>query len=121
MMHSRVPNSVRRAIYRRDGYACALCGDPRALTIHHVWPRSAGGGNSPTNLITLCRYCHALAHGLYLNDMPEGGLVPADVEQAAVEYLSDMYMTGYEPRLMYDYDDPVVLNAVLDDLERTWY
>ena len=118
MMHARIPNSIRRAIYRRDGYACALCGDPRALTIHHVWPRSIGGGNAPTNLITLCRYCHGLAHGIYLAGMPEGGFIPDDVEQAAVEYLSDRYMEGYDPRLKYDYNDPVVLEAVLRDLER---
>lgn len=94
MISASIPNDVRRAIYRRDGYACALCGDPRDLNIHHVIPRSHGGGNGHHNLICLCRYCHAAAHGF---DLADNGLTAEWVEQAAVEYVSDMYAGDWSP------------------------
>ena len=88
MIGADIPNVYRKMIYKRDGYACALCGDPRHLCLHHVLPRSRGGGNSPMNLITLCRYCHGNAHGVHLSELV---IEPEEVEQACVEYLSDMY------------------------------
>ena len=88
MIGADIPNEYRKLIYERDGYACALCGDPRHLALHHVLPRSSGGGNSPMNLITLCRYCHGNAHGVHLSELV---IEPEEVEQACVEYLSDMY------------------------------
>ena len=30
--------------------------------IHHLLPRSAGGSDEPSNLITLCDGCHAAYH-----------------------------------------------------------
>ena len=57
-----IPNDTRRAVYKRDDYQCALCGDPRRLQIHHAVHRSAGGSDFPENLITLCWRCHAAAH-----------------------------------------------------------
>ena len=52
MISANIPNSVRKAIYKRDGYRCALCDSNRGLQIHHVMKRSQGGSNSPHNLIT---------------------------------------------------------------------
>ena len=54
MISANIPNSVRKAIYKRDGYRCALCDSNRGLQIHHVMKRSQGGSDSPHNLITLC-------------------------------------------------------------------
>lgn len=88
MISASIPNDIRKAIYHRDGFACALCGDPRHLQIHHVRPRRFNGGNSPMNLITLCRYCHGNAHGIHLSELV---IEPEEVEQACVEYVSDMY------------------------------
>jgi hypothetical protein len=45
---------------------CVACGDsnPEHLDHHHLVPRSRGGGNDETNLITLCRECHGKLHGI---------------------------------------------------------
>jgi len=94
MISANLTNDVRKAIYRRDGYACALCGDTRRLQIHHVVPRSRGGGDSHHNLICLCAVCHALAHGTALQ---ETYLTKDDVELACVEYVSDMYAGDWYP------------------------
>ncbi len=104
MISANVPNDIRKGIYRREGFACALCGDPRALQIHHVIPRGDGGGNSPYNLICLCRYCHAAAHGTFLiEDYP---ITQAEVEQHCVEYVEDVYAAGWAPFDKLDYSDP---------------
>lgn len=39
---ANIPTATRRAVYRRDGYRCALCDDVRGLQIHHAMPRSVG-------------------------------------------------------------------------------
>jgi 5-methylcytosine-specific restriction endonuclease McrA len=47
---------------RRDHHACRLCGFRLALHVHHIQPRSKGGGDDVDNLITLCPNHHALVH-----------------------------------------------------------
>lgn len=44
---------------------CVACAedDPTKLEHHHLVPRSAGGSDHETNLITLCHVCHGKAHG----------------------------------------------------------
>ncbi|MFR6424364.1 MAG: HNH endonuclease [Oscillospiraceae bacterium] len=57
-------------------------------------PARKGGNNEPDNLITLCSKCHGAAHGC----IPEGWTMTAeDVEQACVEYVSDMYAGDWYP------------------------
>lgn len=41
---------------------CRYCGTTRNLHVHHIVYRSQGGGNEPTNLITLCVAHHGLVH-----------------------------------------------------------
>lgn len=54
----------RLAIYLRDGMACVYCladlhdADPRDITLDHVKPKSDGGTNHESNLITACRSCN---------------------------------------------------------------
>lgn len=45
---------------------CVACDerDPDKLEHHHLVPRSAGGSDDDTNLITLCHVCHGRAHGM---------------------------------------------------------
>ena len=95
MISANISNSTRKAVYRRDGYACALCNDPRHLQIHHFIKRSQGGSDGPQNLITLCQNCHALIHGTNLTG---GDLTQEDAEQAALEYLCDYYLEHWNPR-----------------------
>ena len=89
-MGAGVPNNTRLAVYRRDGYLCALCGNGGHLQIHHAIPRAAGGSDFVENLITLCPRCHAAVHGTLMPEMPDY-CTPEWMEQAVVEYLSDYY------------------------------
>lgn len=89
MLSANITNQERKAIYRRDGYRCALCDSTRYLQIHHVVPRGQGGTDSPHNLITLCSDCHALAHGTNLRDWVD--VDQEAIQQAIIEYLADYY------------------------------
>jgi len=94
---------TRRRIYERDGWRCVWCESPVArqsrfisvddnnrpipqATIDHVVPRSRGGTNDASNLITCCSDCNAkrgdrgvLAFARYLF-----GSQPPDLSQALV-------------------------------------
>jgi 5-methylcytosine-specific restriction endonuclease McrA len=54
---------LRKEILQRDGWRCQKCGRSKNLDVHHITRRSALGDDAETNLITLCRACHQLAHG----------------------------------------------------------
>ena len=52
----------RLAIYMRDGFACLYCGygidQGVTLCLDHFKPRSKGGSNHSSNLITSCMECN---------------------------------------------------------------
>lgn len=56
--------NVREYILARDGHKCVHCKgkskDP-ILNVHHLESRKTGG-NSPSNLVTLCETCHKAYH-----------------------------------------------------------
>ena len=55
--------NVREYVLRRDGYKCQGkkgCKN-KILNVHHIESRKTGG-NSPSNLITLCESCHKDYH-----------------------------------------------------------
>lgn len=51
-------------VFLRDNCQCVECGEPdfRVLVLHHIIPKSEGGGNSEDNLTTLCENCHVRRH-----------------------------------------------------------
>lgn len=58
----------RDVVFERDGHACVACfwpiiafpdGDSRFLTLDHRIPLSKGGGNTSSNLDTMCNVCNA--------------------------------------------------------------
>ena len=64
--------NTRQYVLHRDGYKCVCCGAKAtkkkevkfhvdSLNVHHLESRKTGG-NSPSNLITLCETCHKLYH-----------------------------------------------------------
>lgn len=57
---SREWRELRNAALKRDNYICQRCDNRRhsELTVHHIMPRSEGGGHDLYNLITLCDRCH---------------------------------------------------------------
>lgn len=56
-----VPAVCNRLLFRRDCNLCMYCGDkfpPDMLTRDHITPRSRGGSERWTNLVTACRRCN---------------------------------------------------------------
>jgi 5-methylcytosine-specific restriction endonuclease McrA len=49
----------RREVFVRDGFRCQYCGiQTRHLTLDHVTPRSRGGQQSWTNVVSACTECN---------------------------------------------------------------
>ncbi len=48
----------RRRLYQRDGNRCGYCNSTHTLTIDHVIPKSKGGSNDWTNIVTCCYKCN---------------------------------------------------------------
>ena len=48
-------NCARAEVRERDKYRCRMCGEP-GKQVHHV--DYDEGNNDPSNLVTLCRFCH---------------------------------------------------------------
>lgn len=52
---------LRFSILHRDGFRCVYCGrysGARELHVDHKHPRSKGGSDDPSNLVTACRLCN---------------------------------------------------------------
>jgi RNA-directed DNA polymerase len=49
---------IRELVIARDGYECTQCHSQEDLEVHHITPRSQGGGHNLENLTTLCKRCH---------------------------------------------------------------
>lgn len=59
----RLTTLPRHKVLKRDKYTCQSCRKrltASELQIHHIKPRSEGGTNIMSNLITLCWRCHDL-------------------------------------------------------------
>lgn len=72
-------------IFKRDGFECLKCGSKISITIDHVKPKVAYGGNEYENLQTLCATCN-VNKGCHFNDYrgnrqyPEDGKSPLKSE-----------------------------------------
>lgn len=59
---SRMTDSLRYNIFKRDNYRCQICGATQAdgakLHVDHIVPVSKGGKTVPSNLQTLCERCN---------------------------------------------------------------
>lgn len=56
---------TRRVVLQRDGFRCVSCSTKVTSSeadVHHLLPRSMGGSDEPSNLVTLCDGCHAAHH-----------------------------------------------------------
>jgi hypothetical protein len=59
-----VPPALRRAVLTRDNRRCRVPGCTHAtfIDVHHIEPRSEGGRNEASNLLTLCSAHHRAVH-----------------------------------------------------------
>lgn len=68
-------DEIRKQVYKNDDYECQNCGlqggpDGNAtLNAHHIVPRSSGGNDTMSNLVTLCDNCHKKIHP-HMRDAP---------------------------------------------------
>lgn len=65
-----IPKPTRKKVYERDGFACVYCGrkdgeytpvesaSDGELSIDHVIPKTRGGSNEISNLVTACMPCN---------------------------------------------------------------
>lgn len=63
----RVPNLTNQSLFRRDMHVCAYCGGlfgKENLSRDHVTPRSRGGKDNWTNVVTACGTCNKLKDNL---------------------------------------------------------
>jgi len=68
-------NTLQRRIRTRDKYFCQVPGCSRAAVhAHHIKPRSQGGSDDPSNLISLCAAHHL--HGIHGGRMRVTGSAP---------------------------------------------
>ena len=74
--------ATRQQILIRDNYRCVSCATPvksAEADVHHLLPRSMGGTDDLSNLVTLCDGCHAAHHPNLA-----GGLARRVIERWAV-------------------------------------
>jgi hypothetical protein len=89
-----ITKRLRFEILRRDGHRCRYCGaapDDVCLTIDHVLPRSLGGDDTPSNLVTSCADCNAGKASSH----PESGYV-AEVSREALGRLAREMFAEHE-------------------------
>ena len=100
--------NVREYVLARDGHKCVHCKgksrDP-ILNVHHLESRKTGG-NSPSNLVTLCETCHKAYHrgefelkikrGTTLRDAAVMNIMRWAVYEQAKEEFRNVHLTyGY--------------------------
>ncbi len=102
--------NVREYVLRRDDYTCQCCNGASGdsiLMVHHIESRKTGG-NSPNNLITLCKTCHEGYHrgkinlpfnikrGMKFNDATFMNIMRPTLCNRLQEMYSNVYITyGY--------------------------
>lgn len=72
---NKVPAVCNRLLFRRDANICLYCGEHfpfEQLTRDHIQPRSRGGKERWTNLVTACRRCNQRKG----NQTPEEACMP---------------------------------------------
>lgn len=90
----------RTRIYKRDNHECVYCGSKKQLTLDHVIPKSRGGRNEWTNLVTCCFKCN----------LKKGNKTPEEAKMTMKE-------KPYVPSLL---NDNGLLNKVWNDYQQSF-
>jgi hypothetical protein len=56
----RIPDKIRREVWRRDEGKCVKCGSREKLEFDHIVPVSEGGSNTARNIELLCEKCNRI-------------------------------------------------------------
>jgi len=86
---SRTIRASRPRVYKRDHYQCVYCGSNKDLTLDHVIPKSRGGGNEWTNLVTSCFKCN----------LKKGNKTPEEARMAMRQKPFMPTLVGENPKL----------------------
>lgn len=101
--------NVREYVLARDGHRCQWCQGTSKdviLNVHHIESRKTGG-DSPDNLITLCKSCHTHLHhthqehkierkGRRLRDATQMGIIRWRIYEHVKEMFPNVHLTyGY--------------------------
>lgn len=98
---NRKTTRVNRArIYKRDNYECVYCESKKQLTLDHVVPKSRGGGNEWTNLVTSCFKCN----------LKKGNRTPEEANMV-------MKKKPYVPSMM---NENAALNKAWDEYQKSF-
>ena len=57
----KIPQALKREIWRRDPGKCCNCGSQFAVEFDHLHPLALGGKSNPENLRLLCKSCNQRA------------------------------------------------------------
>lgn len=91
----------RKGIFRRDNFQCGYCGSSKELTIDHIVPRSRGGKNSWTNLVTCCSKCN----------IKKGNKTPDEARM-------NLKIRVYEPSYVYE---SVTISGAWEELKESFF
>ena len=84
-------NTMRKAVFYRDGYACQVCGKTTEtgaiLRVHHIGFKTGDHTNRMSNLLTVCTKCHTPA-----NHKPGGKLY--DLKPKAKQFTGAAFMNA---------------------------
>ena len=81
--------NFKQACLVRDKFKCRVCGAESKLQCHHIKPRTDGGTDKLSNLMTLCEDCHEKHHkdGLKLPRQKSAFYISAAHVQQGKNYL----------------------------------
>jgi hypothetical protein len=112
-----VSKSVRFEVFARDQFTCQYCGrrPPEiVLELDHIHPRSKGGDDELTNLLTSCWDCNRGKAAKVISEVasrPDADLMYLRVEQEIAEAKRFLEAKSNRDQL---------LDRVRDALEETW-
>ena len=108
---------LRFEIFKRDGFRCQYCGQipPNILLqVDHIVPKSKGGKDEPTNLLTSCADCNLGKSNLSLKELPpslkEQILLLRERERQLAEY--DRFLRERGERIKSD------TNAIIQEFQQ---
>lgn len=80
--------NLRQTVLCRDGRKCVKCGSRERLQAHHKFYRPKFEDSIPDDLITLCRPCHEMVHGIRTAPPPPAGPVISPDRHATTAFTS---------------------------------